>query len=178
MSPAGEAKVFCRTVQDSVNFLSSIYIGCISLLVILPRLKCTQEETRYVAGPLPLIRYPLIFIYPWYRTDRSRAASKGLAGTSRSQVLKMRPVRRQGEVVPVRAHNSRGCTVTEGGEGERPAIEAANAGAKKSQFMGGSSPKEYMEMQRRRFSGFFPLVFKNVIKRSEKVTVLHGGYIQ
>jgi hypothetical protein len=47
MSPAGEAKVFCFTVQDSVHFLSSIYIECISLLVILPRLKCTQEETGY-----------------------------------------------------------------------------------------------------------------------------------
>jgi hypothetical protein len=145
MSPAGEAKVFRRTVQDSVQFLSSIYIGCISLLFILLRLKCTQEQTGYVAGPLPLISYPLVFICPWYRTDRPSAASKGRAGTSRSQVLKMRPVRRQEEAVPVRVHNSRGCAVTEGGEGERPAIEAANAGAKKSQFMGGSPPKEDMD---------------------------------
>jgi hypothetical protein len=71
--------------------------------------------------------------------------------------------------VPVRVYKSRGCAVTEGGEGERPAIEAANAGAKKSQFMGGPPPKENMEMQRRGFSGFFPLVLKNVTKRSEKV---------
>jgi hypothetical protein len=71
--------------------------------------------------------------------------------------------------VPVRVYNSRGCAVTEGGEGERPAIEAANAGAKKSQFMGGSPPKEYRKMQRRCFSGFFSLVFENVTKRIEKV---------
>jgi hypothetical protein len=44
--------------------------------------------------------------------------------------------------VPVQVYNSRECAVTEGGEGERPAIEAANAGPKKSQFMGGSPPKE------------------------------------
>ena len=44
------------------------------------------------------------------------------------------------EAVSVRVYNSRGCAVTEGGEGERPAIEAANAGPQKSQFMGGSPP--------------------------------------
>jgi hypothetical protein len=122
------------------------------------------------------VRYFLVFIYLWYRTDRSsteRQLPKGRAGTSRSQEFKMRPVRRQEEAVPVRVYNSRGCAVTEGGERERPAIEAANAGAKKSQFMGGSPPKEDIEMQRRCFSGCLPLVFKYVTKRSEKVILYH-----
>ncbi len=78
-------------------------------------------------------------------------------------------VRRQEEVVPVRVYNSRGCAVTEGGEGERPAIEAANAGAKKSQYMGGSPPKEDIENCRDEvLVDFFRLFLKMIQKGVKK----------
>ncbi len=100
------------------------------------------------------------------------AASKGLAGTSRSQDVKGSDVRRQEGAVPVRVYNSRGCAVTGGGG------EAGNRGCKCrgqeiSVYGWIASKGGQTELQRRRFSGFFPLVLKMLQKGVKKWYIQH-----